>query len=206
MNRIGTVLIILIMIFNAGCSMKKQENQVGSEILESIDTFMNRKIYNDFTKNDLNNIPDDQLEQALIDYACNYIDDMSYEVDRIKSLSDGFQYVYSTWILEGQVYNGGFIQYYYNTSFNLAEEAYHGYLAFGSEDAAEIVHNAIDCINSEYELYENTKEDGSFDSFLALYENSPFGNLDDEFYACSENLCKLRINYIRENIDEFVTK
>ncbi len=94
-----------------------------SKMMES---FNNRKRYNGFTLSDLEKIPNDNIEQAIIDYIHDYViqDDYENEYEKVKALSNGMQYVYTTWWLEAEVNNGGFNQYFYNSSGQFAEEAY----------------------------------------------------------------------------------
>ncbi len=169
--------------------------------------FMSRIKYTEFTVEVLNGIPDDKIEQAIIDYIFEEVigDDWEKEYDKVKSLSLGFQYVFATWTLEGEVNNGGFNQYFNNSTGQFAEEAYNGYLAFGSKEMAENVNGAVECLFDEFELFKKTKAADTLEAFMESYEESELDIWDDKFYDCSDDLSKLRLKYIRENIKEFVT-
>lgn len=169
---------------------------------------MNREKFSSFDKEAFIQIPDEKIEQAIIDYILDIVikDDWKNEYLLIKSLSPGFQYVYSTWILENEVNNGGFNQYFYNSSGQFAEEAISGFQAFGADGMANILQGAIDTLFDEIDLYRKTKAAGSLEAFMDSYEESSLDIWDDKFYEYPNDLSKLRIEYIRNNMNEFIKK
>jgi hypothetical protein len=62
-------------------------------------------------------IPDDLLEQAVIDFVLNH---RAWPEDRLVALlgalPSGFSTVYTTWWLDSEIANGGFHQYFWNTA------------------------------------------------------------------------------------------
>lgn len=203
------ILILCSLLISCGKKDKQQSNeQYGDEIEASLKDFENRKRYSSFTADMLKNIPDDRLEMAIIDYITDIRlkGDYKQEYHIIKSLSKGMQYIYITWSLDGEVNNGGFIQYFYNSSGIFAGdliEALHNLKAFKTE---KIASEAIDVYNKEKALHDRIKKDGSMESFMSSYGESELGRLDELFYKSGEDLSRLRIKYIRENPELFVTK
>ena len=51
-------------------------------------------------------------------------------------------------------------------------------------------------------------DDGTMESFSESYKDNPLNDLDTEFYNLydSEKIGELRIKYIRENKNEFITE
>ena len=174
----------------------------------SIDEFKNRKIYKELTTDILDSIPDDKLEQAIFDNIYEIIgDDYENELNNVKKLSKGQQAFFSTWIIEGEVNNGGFNQFYFNSSGQYAEMAESGFMTIGAEKFSELTKRA----NKIY--FENKKrldefDDGPMESFSESYKENPLNDLDTEFYTLydSEKIGELRIKYIRENINELITQ
>jgi hypothetical protein len=198
-------------MLTVSCGKKEKQQsyeQIGDEIEASLKDFENRKKYSSFNADTLKSISDDKLEMAIIDYITDIKlkGDYKKEYPVIKSLSKGMQYIYITWSLDGEVNNGGFIQYFYNSSGMFAGdliEALHEIKAFKTE---KIAMEAITVYNKEKARHEKVKKDGTIESFISSYGESELGRLDELFYKSGEDLGGLRIKYIRENSDQFITK
>lgn len=122
----------------------------------------------------------------------------------ISSLSKPCQHIYSIFIIEGEIGNGGFNQCYFNLSKEFVYMAEEGFAAIGAPGFADIVVRAnalYEEIQEELEQY----DDGTIESFSESYKDNPLNALDDEFVAMyeSEPLEKLYIAYIRKNADCF---
>ncbi len=182
---------------------------------KDIESFVNKlfeeikktKIYDRFTLEDIKSIKDDNLDHAIWDYILKNVlkDDWSNDYQKITALPKGFQYVFATMNLENEVHNGGFNQYFYNSSGQFAEEAYLGYLAFGSKKMASIVEGAVKTLFKEMALYKKTKEAGTIEAFIESYEETELGEWDDLFYQYAKDIQKLRVKYIRKQAALFVT-
>lgn len=173
-----------------------------------MDDWNNRKIFKILTSEIIDSIPDSNLEQAIFDNIYEYIkEDFDNEFFLIKKLSRGQQAFWSTWILEGEVNNGGFNQFYFNSSKQFSEMAKIGFGTIGANRYAELTSRA----NEIYK--ENRKklakfDDGTLESFGESYKDNPLNKLDDEFYELEseENISVLRIQYIRSYKNEFISK
>jgi hypothetical protein len=158
------------------------------------------------TPADISSTKDANLEQVIIDDIQNRFNaDFSNEAQVVRMLSRGQKAVYVTWILEGEVNNGGFNQFYFNSSGQLADLAENSFKDIGADKFAELVKQA----NSIYDGIKDDLEkfnDGTIESFSKSYENNPLNELDDKFYDLEKEvaLSSLRINYIRKNVHEFV--
>jgi len=206
--------LIIILMFSGllklfGCIGQqddKQSDQKTDEILASGEDFKNRPVYKDLTKEILNSTSDEQLEQTIFDNISQIIGtDYENELDKVQKLTDGQKAIYSTWLVEGEVNNGGFNQFYFNSSGSFAEMAVNGFEVIGAKKFAGIMKRAN-------ELYKSIKDelekhnDGTLESFSESYEDNPLNDLDTEFYKLyeDENLSDLKTRYIRSNIDEFI--
>ncbi len=191
-----------------GCKKQSEKSKEETEMDAILDDWNNRKIYKVLTPKIINSIPDENLEQAIFDNIYENIkNDFDSEFQNIKKLSKRQQSFWSTWVLEGEVNNGGFNQFYFNSSGQFAKMAETGFKTFGAEKYAELTQRA----NKIYA--ENKKrlaefDDGSLDSFSESYKDNSLNKLDDEFYDLGdeENIGELRIKYIREHLTEFVKK
>lgn len=156
----------------------------------------------------LSALADDVLEKTIIDYILTDVvgSDDAHMYDRIKTLSLPFQHVFATWSLEVEIENGGFNQYFFNSTGEFAEEAHDGYTSFGSKGMPGIINGAISTLFDESELYKKTKKAGTMEAFMDSYKETQLGKWDDAYEDLDEDLFELRIAYIRNHLHEFVVK
>jgi hypothetical protein len=208
---LATIFLTLILSL-VGCERGQDSNKTEfewDEMLEkSIEDFKNRKIYKSLTVEILESIPDEKLEQTIIDNIYELIgSDYENELENVKKLSLGQQAFFSIWTLEAEVNNGGFNQFYFNSSGQYAKMAEIGFRRIGAQRFSELTARAN-------KIYDDTKErleefnDGTIESFSESYEDNPLNELDTEFYELYEHekIGELRIKYIRDNLAEFTTK
>ncbi len=195
-----------------GCKGKNEPNNEKSEmdllIEKSVDEFNNRKIYKKLTPEIITTIPDDKLEQAIMDNIDTYFENGEhYTLNKISKLTKGQQAVFSTWWLEAEVNNGGFNQFYFNSSGQYAEMAEIGFKTIGAEKFSGLTLRANNIFTENKERLEEF-DDGTMESFSESYKDNPLNDLDTEFYKLydSQNISDLRIKYIRENNKEFTTE
>jgi Domain of unknown function (DUF4375) len=104
---------------------------------------------------------------------------------------------------QSEVCNGGFDQFFYNSTGVLAPEAAEGFQAIGLDDLAALVREAMSVFGDPYprdrevrcDLLEKVAEiDGE--------EEDPFDYLDQQFYAClgkdHQRYCKMADDYARQ--------
>ena len=194
-----------------GC--KGQTGQQGTdptmqEILNSVDDFMNRPIYKELSIEILDSIHDNDLEQTVIDNIYEQVgDDYKKEFSNVQKLTKGQQAMFSVWWVEAEVNNGGFNQFYFNSSGQYAEMAVAGFDLFGAKKHADLMRRTNKIYLENRERLEEF-DDGTMESFSESYKDNPLNALDDEFYklSSSESLNQLRIAYIRKHPTEFIQK
>jgi len=177
---------------------------VDKDIAASLEAFANRKIYRRLDPPTLRSIADADVEQAVMDYACSKLDaDYDREVDIVRALPYGIRAVYLTWVVEAEVNNGGFNQYYYNTDGIFASEAVEAFEYFGAARHASLLREANAVRATEADVMAEFKALGTLEAFSESYEHSQLGPLDDRFYKLEEDLSQLRIARIREAPESF---
>ncbi|NER18866.1 DMP19 family protein [Spongiivirga citrea] len=205
--------LLLIMTLSSilsffSCKQKPQKSNEEIEIDKAFEEWNNRKIYKVLTSEIIDSVSDDILEQTIFDNIYEIIgNDYKNELANVEKLSKGQQSFWSTWIIEGEVNNGGFNQFYFNSSGQYWKMAESGFKVIGAEKYADLTQRAN-------KIYEENKErlaefdDGTLESFSESYKDNPLNKLDDEFYDLGdiESIRELRIKYIRENKKEFITK
>lgn len=96
------------------------------------------------------------------------------------------------WILEGEVKNGGYDQFFLNNGLEYGQIALAGLKRIGATEFANLTQKAI-------EIYKNQ------DSEFKNKRNPDFNELDDEFYDL-DGLEKLQVEYIRKNYEKFIVE
>jgi hypothetical protein len=103
--------------------------------------------------------------------------------------------------LEREVNNGGFNQYFFNSSGDFALETIGALKIIGSKTFLEIVQEAVDKFPGKIvpkDRGERQKLLANIDENIELWEE-----LDNRFYEYEEDIYELMIRYIRKNINEF---
>jgi len=158
------------------------------------------------TQETMDAIPDDDLEGWIFRYIIEerIKDDYEHEDEIVRSLPRGLQYVYATWLLEDEIDNGGFNQYFYNSWSEFQNEALEGFERMGAKEYAGLLSKAIAIHNKEKALHDKVKREGTLESFFDSYAETELTKLDKKFYSCTEDLSRLRITYIRNHPEDFI--
>ena len=193
-----------------GTAPPQQTAQAGSgmgddKIAETVRAFEARRRYPTLTPAILASIPDDKIEQALLDHVADVKvkrdTDREYEI--VMRLSPGFRMMVSTWWLEAEVNNGGFNQFFWNSSGRFAREAADSFRLIGAKEHGALMEEAIAVFAKEKATQERFKQKRTLQAFSDSYKESRLGELDERFYKLSENVPKLRIAYVRAHPADF---
>lgn len=103
-------------------------------------------------------------------------------------------------MLEGQVNNGGFDQFFFNSSGDYAHEILTAYKQIKAYRTVELIEKAIDLFPS-LPIPKDTEARRQI--MLGINESisNEWDKLDNKFYQYEDNIAKLLIDYIRRNID-----
>lgn len=208
-KRISFKIILGLLIFSSLLTKNVEvDNYDSAAMSAAFEEFKNRKIYNVLTQEILDSISDNNLVQTVFDNIYQIIEaDTSgvSEFEKVSKLSNGQKAVFTSWVVEAEVNNGGFNQFYFNSSGEYANLAVLGFETIGAYKYAELMKNANKLfaeIKPDLEKF----DDGTLEGFSASYENNPLDSLDTEFYKLSEHegLISLMQKYIRKNSGEFI--
>jgi len=106
------------------------------------------------------------------------------------------------WALEGQVNNGGFLQYFVSWDFDTAEFAPEALRRIGADSCSAIVSRALraltpDALPTSREACESLVE------ALSDEASDQFDALDSEFFAYPDNLTELLYAFVAANPEAF---
>lgn len=174
----------------------------------SLKTFKNRLIHKELTEQIIDTTSDEDLLQVVFDnlsekQPANY----EKEYETIMSWNKSRQAIYMIWALEAEVNNGGYNQFYFNSSGQFYKHLPEVLRLVGANKFADLTEKA----NKIFEKENNkiTKhQDGTIEGFGKSYNDNPLNDFDMEFYELykAENLQQIQVDYIRENKKKFIDK
>jgi len=104
-------------------------------------------------------------------------------------------------VLEDSVTNGGFIQFFFNSSGQFTHEVFQAYLAIKAENTVDILTKAI-YLFPEIPVPKNLRIRQQIlmekDTNIDLWDE-----LDSQFYKYEDNIISLTLEYVRNNIAHF---
>ncbi len=117
-----------------------------------------------------------------------------------EKLSRQEQNVAAVWGLEADVNNGGFDQYFFNASSDLAATAPDALREIGAPDAAAIVDEAVDAFGSDGPASEQTERQQQLERLEPLAKRR-WAELDQRFRLCGDDITALLKVYVNANAD-----
>ncbi|WP_342088757.1 DMP19 family protein [Dyadobacter sp. OTU695] len=194
-----------------GCAEKsKQENDLSKQMRKqgarSAEAFKNRTIHKILTSPIIDSTSDDDLLQVVFDNLSEKLPtDYEKEYETVLGWNKSRQAIYMVWILEGEVNNGGYNQFYFNSGGQFRKHLPDALRRVNAIKTADLTLAA----NDSYEKQKDkiTKhQDGSLEGFSKSYEDNPLNGFDEQFYALSEieNLQKLQVDFIRKHKPDFI--
>ena len=147
----------------------------------------------------------DLLFEIFVNIAERYTGQTDKKKEIISKLTQEQQVFYALTVLEMEVNNGGFNQYYYNQGDEFADLAVDGFKAIGAKKFADLATRANKVFREQNKKITD-KQDGSMQGFSESYKDNPLNDLDKEFYNLykDEPLTKLTVDYVKKNKSKFI--
>ena len=124
-----------------------------------------------------------------------YGDDMSV-------LSEAERIFYITQTLEMEVNNGGFSQFFYNSSGNFSNELVSAFTAIGANATAAVCQKAVAAFGCDIPVDRNEREE-MLDELESEEIDEILEECDGAFYDYEDNLNELNYNFVMKNKDSF---
>jgi hypothetical protein len=104
--------------------------------------------------------------------------------------------------LESEINNGGFSQFYFNSSGDLAAETPDAFLEIGANRTSNIVRQANslfeNCLNRD-----RVQREEMLNKYITDEIEEKLNSLDNDFYKYEDDLAKLNLDYVIRNKKEF---
>jgi Domain of unknown function (DUF4375) len=167
------------------------------DLRRRFEAFENRKRYPVLSPSVLASIGDDSVEQAILDFVETKVGpNWKRQYKIVTALPFGIQAVYTTFFLDAEVRNGGFNQYFWNSTGQFAIEALEGLRFFGATDHARLFEGAIQTYVREAPFLKRFRMRNTLKSFSASYKATSLTEFDPPWYRLPP-LSPLRVSRIR---------
>lgn len=186
----------------------KLSEEVKEQLAKSIEDFKDRPIYKKLTREIIDKTSDQNLLQVVLDNLSEKCAaDYKKEYATVMSWNKARQAIYLIWLLEAEVNNGGYNQFYVNSSGQFYKYLPDLLKLVGANKFADLTKRANDIYEKANEQI-TQHQDGTIEGFSKSYDDNPLNKCDDEFYNLysSENLQQIQIDYIRKHKLEFIDK
>lgn len=151
----------------------------------------------DLTPATLAAVSDDELEGALAGYVADRISEAGDESAAVDRLPPGLQTWYLTFLLDAEILNGGFNQFFFNPTGQYAGLLPAALEEIGAADASTLILRALELVGQHAPALEAAAEEGTIDAFMATYLDQPFAELDAAYAQRESEWREARIRFIR---------
>lgn len=148
-------------------------------------------------------IPDDQLDAAVIAYIEGRVHGQIGEPKPLAALPRGFQIFHVSFIVEAEVANGGFNQFFWNSSGDSAPQVPGALRALGADEAAAQFEQVWRVAEQDRPRLAPFKARGSLQAFSESYKGSQLDAYDEPFMALAMKFPALRVEYLKRHIEQF---
>lgn len=148
-------------------------------------------------------IPDDKLDAAVIAYIEDRIYGKIGEPKPLASLPRGFQIFHVSFTVEAEVADGGFNQFFWNSSGESAPQVPAALRTIGADEAATLFEQVLRVADQDSPRRAPFKAQGSLQAFSDSYKGSPLNAFDKPFMELAMKFPALRIEYLKRHIDQF---
>lgn len=167
-----------------------------------------KKLFGGDNKNQDGNKPDiDALlsspdtNNAIIEID-NYVCKLCSYGNNLDRLTEPQKNFYFNQNLEREINNGGFNQYFYNSSGDFAHETIVSLQTIGANKTADILQQAIDQFPNSAVPKDRAKRQEVLEQ-IEEQADKVWEQLDQTFNKCEDNLYDLNIEYIKQNRSSF---
>ena len=132
-----------------------------------------------------------------------YIDEKCEYGDKIGKLNKKEKVIFMTKNLEDEVYNGGFLQFFYNSSGMFSNQLVKAFQEIGATYTADICQKAVRALKRRLPKNEERREK-LLDKIVDKDIENILSECDDMFYEEKEDLVQLNYEYIMKNKSYFI--
>ena len=148
----------------------------------------------------LNALPPEDLEIAVVEFVGRQLASATDRQKAILSMPRGLQVFYLSFIVEAEVMNGGFNQFFWNPSSEYAELIAPALRELGDPEAANIFEQALALANAEIG---STAKVRTIEAFSESYGSTQLNEFDEPFCKRADQFPNKRLAIVRTNEPPF---
>ena len=161
--------------------------------------------FRELTPGVLASLSADEVGSAIVQHVALQVDIEGEESREaiVRRLPAGTQAVYTTWLVDVEVNNGGFNQFFFNPYGQYAGLALAGYELLGAEDYAAVMRAAIATHEAERETIAPYYEAHTLEAFSESYRHTGLAEVDQRYYALGDRIYDVWANFARSRPELF---
>jgi hypothetical protein len=145
----------------------------------------------------------DEIGAAVVQHVHHRVSSGLDEKRVMDELPRGTWAIYATWLVDAEVLNGGFNQFFFNRSVAAAGEALLGYELLGAEDHAAVMRAAIATFESERDRLLPFHEKGTLEAFSKSHEHTELSAVDQRYYALGDRIYEIWATSVHDRPELF---
>lgn len=147
----------------------------------------------------------DEIDEAMVHHVALKVGrHRGREAEIVRALPRGVQAIYTTWLVDAEVNNGGFNQFFYNPSGQFAGDALVGYELLGAEEYASVMRVAIAMREIERERMAPFYDANTLEAFSKSYEHTELHEVDQRYYALGDRIYDIWAATVRDRPELFI--
>jgi hypothetical protein len=160
--------------------------------------------YANLTPELLTSISADEIGGAVVQHVELRISAAGGDVPTVlELLPAGTRAVYTTWVVDAEVNNGGFNQLFFNRDAHFAGYALSGYELMDAEEYAAVMRAAIATHEAERERMRPYYESHTLEAFSESYNHTELGEVDQRYYALGDRIYNVWAGFARARHELF---
>ena len=148
----------------------------------------------------LHAVPDDELADAIVQHVVLHTSaNATNRLSIVREMPAGVRAIYTTWLVDAEVCNGGFNQFFWNQNRELGGEALAGYELMGAEAYADVMRGALATWEAEQAGQARFHAEGTLEAFSASYAHTTLGEADERYLELRDAIRDVWTRFAREN-------
>lgn len=124
--------------------------------------------------------------------------------DKIDRLNENERVIYLCFTFEGEINNGGFDQFFYNSAGDYTEETIDSLLKIGATKTAEFLKTATTVFPNNLVPQNREERQALLEEINNDETEKLLNELDNSFYAYEDDLLELEYDYVMQHNDDFI--
>lgn len=150
-------------------------------------------------------IPAADLDSSLVDYVYDRMDGKIGAAVPLTSLPRGLQVFFVSYLVEAEVMNGGFSQFFWNSSSQYANLVPAALRELNATDAALVFEKAQVVAASEDSMRTRLKAERTLEAFSRSYQETRLETFDAPFCKLAEGFPELRARFVKLHPELFTS-